>query len=121
MDLEILKKKLSSYRTPKGMLTRVNDDLLLEILQAWEQWTGPAEAFYRALGSHQKKMAKMLGKAKQLKREGHQAPFQELAVEGVTLPDGTPALICDIEVQDKNKLIRFRKVDLLIEYLKKVA
>jgi hypothetical protein len=42
MDLEVLKKRISSYRTPKGRITNLPDDLLCEILIAWEQWTGPA-------------------------------------------------------------------------------
>ena len=121
MDLEILKKKLSTFKTEGGRITKVSDDLLLEVLHSWEHWTGPAEEFYRGIGSRRNKMSRMLGKAKQLKREGHSSPFQEMAVDGVTMSDGAPTLICDIEVQDKNKIIRFRKVDLLIEYLKKAA
>jgi len=35
--------------------------------------------------------------------------------------DQSNSIICDIEVQHQNQIIRFRKVDLLIEYLKKVA
>ena len=47
--------------------------------------------------------------------------FQEIAVEGVTGTTPSQPLSCDIEVQDKNKVIRFGKVDVLIEYLKKAA
>ena len=57
MDMEILKKRISSYRTPKGRLTRVPDELLVDILKAWEQWTGPGSAFYSALGADHRKMA----------------------------------------------------------------
>ena len=121
MELEILKKKLSSYKGEGGRVTKVSDELLLEILCAWENWTGSARDFYRALGSNQKKMARMIGKAKQLKRDGHSMPFQELTIDGVTDAVTTAPLTCDIEVQEQNKLIRFRKVDLLVEYLKKVA
>ncbi|MCB9062949.1 MAG: hypothetical protein H6622_15610 [Halobacteriovoraceae bacterium] len=70
MDLTILSKKISSYRTPKGKITNLPDELLGEILFAWEQWTGAAYGFYKALGVDQRKMAKLMGKAKQLKREG---------------------------------------------------
>jgi len=45
VDLEILKKRISSYRTPKGRITSLPDDLLCEILSAWEQWTGPSSGF----------------------------------------------------------------------------
>ena len=120
MDLEILKKKLSSYRGEGGRVNNVSDELQLEILYAWEQWTGPARDFYRAIGSNYKKMARIIGKAKQLKRDGHSTPFQELAVDGITTST-SPTLMCDIELQENNKIIRFRKVDLLLEYLKKAA
>ena len=67
MDLEILKKRISSYRTPKGRITRVPDDLLIDILLAWEQWTGPGSGFYAALGADHRKMAGLIGRAKKLK------------------------------------------------------
>lgn len=121
MDLEILKKKLSSFRGEGGRVTKVSDELLLEILSYWENWSGSAKDFYRGIGSNQRKMARMIGKAKQLKRDGHSNPFEEIKVEGVTQTDSPSPLICDIEVQDKNKIIRFGKVDSLIEYLKKAA
>ena len=121
MELEVLKKKLSTFRGEGGRIRGVNDDLLLEILSAWEQWTGPAKHFYKAIGSSQKGMASMIGKAKKLKREGHSLPFEEIKVEGLTDTDNPVPVICDIEVQDKNKVIRFRKVDHLVEYLKKAA
>lgn len=121
MELEVLKKKLSSYRGEGGRVTKVSDELLLEILVAWEHWTGSAKDFYRGIGSNQKKMARMIGKAKQLRRDGTHVPFQEIAIEGLTDTNSPTPLVCDIEVQDKNKVIRFAKVDLLIEYLKKAA
>ena len=58
--MEILKKRISSYRTPKGRLTRVPDELLVDILKAWEQWTGPGSAFYSALGADHRKMAGLI-------------------------------------------------------------
>ncbi|NJM09763.1 MAG: hypothetical protein HC883_02385 [Bdellovibrionaceae bacterium] len=69
MDLEVLKKKISSYRTEGGHLTKVPDELIMEILMAWEQWTGPAKGFYSAVGVNQHKLAVILGKAKKLRRE----------------------------------------------------
>lgn len=121
MELEVLKKKLSAFKTARGRLRGVSDDLLLEVLSAWEQWGGTARDFYKGIGSSHKGMGSMLGKAKRLKREGAVMPFNEVTIEGLTTADNSVAIICDIEVQDRNKIIRFRKVDLLIEYLKKAA
>lgn len=121
MELEILKKKLSTFRGDGGRIRNVNDELLLEVLAAWEQWTGSAKEFYKSIGSSPKGMASMIGKAKRLKREGNVLPFQEVKIEGITNASEPAPVACDIEVQDKNKIIRFRKVDVLIEYLKKAA
>ena len=121
MELEVLKKKLSTYRGDGGRIRGVSDDLLLEILSAWEQWTGPASHFYKAIGSSRKGMASMIGKAKKLKREGHTIPFEEVQIEGLTDTQNPSPITCDIEVQHNDKIIRFRKVDPLIEYLKKAA
>jgi len=121
MDLEVLKKKLSTYKNARGQVRRVNDDLLLEVLSAWEHWTGTAKDFYKGIGISSTGMASMIGKAKRLKREGHTIPFEEIKIEGITDTDTPSPIICDIEVQDKNKIIRFRKVDHLVEYLQKAA
>lgn len=123
VDLEVLKKRLSSYRTPKGRLTRVPDELLVDILVAWERWTGPAVGFYAALGADHRKMAGLIGRAKKLKREGF---FPEDAFKDIQVsePGASPPLnpCQDIEiVRDQGKLIRLPEVELLIEFLKKVA
>ena len=69
-DLAVLKKKLSTFRSETGKLMNVSDELLFEILIVWEQWTGPASGFYSGLGADHRKMAKLIGRAKRLKREG---------------------------------------------------
>jgi len=120
MDLEILKKKLSAFRGEGGRIRGVNDELLLEVLAAWENWTGSSKDFYQGIGSSKTGICGILGKAKRLKREGASVPFSEVTIEGVTSTD-RQVFSCDIEVQENNKIIRFRKVDLLVEYLKKAA
>lgn len=123
MDLEILKKRLSSYRTPKGRITRVPDELLVDLLVAWEQWTGPAAGFYSALGADHRKMAGLIGRAKKLKREGFfpEEAFKEIKVsDPLTTPTGGPCQGIEI-VWDNGKLIRFQQVEYLIDFLKKVA
>lgn len=126
MDLEILKKRISSYRTPKGRITSLPDDLLCEILSAWEQWTGPASGFYAALGADFRKMASLIGRAKKLKREGRfpEESFKEIKVE--ESPSNLASLASGpchgVEILwDNGKLIRFPHVDNLIDFLKKVS
>mgnify|MGYP000035324723 CR=1 FL=1 len=55
MELEVLRKKLSSFKGEGGRVTNVSDDLLLEILSAWEHWSGTARDFYKSIGSNSKK------------------------------------------------------------------
>ena len=121
MELEILRKKLSSFRGEGGRIRKVSNEMLLEVLNAWELWPGSARDFYNGIGCSRKGMGSLLGKAKRLKREGATMPFQEISVQGITETVNSENLTCDIEVQENNKIIRFRKVDLLIEYLKKAS
>ena len=121
MDLAILKKKLSTFRSEKGKLMNVSDELLMELLLAWEAWTGPASGFYSALGVDHRKMAKLMGRAKKLKREGvfPESSFKEIKVESApTLVSGS----CGIELAWENgRVIRFAQVELLVDFLRKVA
>lgn len=126
MDLEVLKKKISSYRTSSGRITTLPDDLLCEILTAWEQWTGPASGFYSTLGADYRKMASLIGRAKKLKREGRfpEESFKEIKIEespsNLLSLTGGPCQGVEI-LWDNGKLIRFPHVDNLIDFLKKVA
>lgn len=121
MDLTILKKKLSTFRSEKGKLMNVSDELLMELLLAWEGWGGPASGFYGALGVDHRKMAKLMGRAKKLKREGvfPESGFKEIRLESApTLASGS----CVIELAWENgRIIRFAQVELLVDFLKKVA
>ena len=126
MDLEVLKKRISSYRTPSGRITSLPDDLLCEVLLAWEQWTGPASGFYSALGADYRKMTSLIGRAKKLKREGRfpEEIFKEVKIEEspsnlISLASG-PCQGIEI-LWDNGKLIRFPHVNNLIDFLKKVA
>lgn len=126
MDMVILKKKLSTFRSGTGKLMNVSDELLYEILIAWEQWTGPGSGFYAALGADHRKMAKLIGRAKKLKREGHfpAEEFKEIKLtEEIGGSVAGPLPPCSgIEIAwDNGKLIRFAQVEQLVDFLKRVA
>ena len=123
MDLEVLKKKVSTFRGEGGRVRGVSDELLMEILMAWEQWTGPAAGFSKAIGVSIKGMSSIIGKAKKLRREGHfpAEEFKEIKVGGGVQPGALPPC-SGVEIAwDNGRLIRFQQVDQLIDFLKKVA
>jgi hypothetical protein len=120
MDNVVLRKRLSSFRTKKGSYTRVSDDLLVDILRAWESWAGSSKEFYQSLGVRKGQLAPMIKKGKKLSKKGNygSGEFKELKLESlVGAPSGMP-----IEISWENgKVIRFSQVEALVDFLKKVA
>jgi len=123
MDLTVLSKKISSYRTPKGRITNLPDELLGEILHAWEQWTGAPANFYKALGADHRKMGSLMGRAKKLKRDGvfDGLEFTEVEIEESSIIPMTSNCNGAEILWDNGKIIRFNDVNLLIDFLKKAA
>lgn len=125
MELEILRKKISTYRGDGGRVRITDDSLLMEILAAWEQWTGPASGFYGAIGISKNGISSIIGKAKKLRREGHfpAEEFKEVKVDaaGPTSSATTgPCVGIELGLPD-GRVIRFPAVDPLLEFLKKAA
>ena len=125
MDLEVLKKRISTFKGDGGRVSITSDELLMEILSAWEQWTGPASGFYKSLGVSQKGISSIIGRAKKLRREGFPTDnFKEIKISdspsNLTSLVGGPCQGMEI-LWDNGKLIRFSQVEQLIDFLKKVA
>lgn len=124
MDMTVLKKKLSTYLSPKGQLRNLNDDILYEVLIAWENWTGSSPEFYRSLGFSHKQLAGLLGKAKKLKREGRfgEGEFKAVKIEGpvADVSEAGPCQGAEV-VWGNGRVIRFSQIDLLLDFLKKSA
>lgn len=121
MDLGLLKRKISTYRTEGGKLKNVSDELLMEILEAWENWSGPASRFYKAVGVDFRKMATFIGRAKKLKQEGHGiSRFKEIKLQSNKNSIKTPHAPIVLKFQ-RDKIIKFYEVDHLVDFLKKVA
>lgn len=124
MENVTLKKKLSSYTSDKGYLKNVGEDVLYEVLIAWENWTGTSKDFYRSLGFSSRQMASIIGKAKKLKREGYygEGEFKQVTVESLSADLAISSLSTPIEIIWKNgSVIRFSQVDHLVDFLKKSA
>ena len=120
MDNAILKKRLSTFKSSKGSLVRVSEEVLFDVIRVWEQWNGKSSDLARELGIDIKQLVFLIKKAKQLKREGvfPEENFKEIKVDGTSSAGG----LCGIELTwDNGKVIRFAQVEMLVDFLKKVA
>lgn len=122
MENAILKKRLNTFRTQGGHLRRVSDELVVDLLRAYELWPGTAAEFYRDLALSKQQLAVLMKKGKRLCREGQHpesGEFKEIALAAI--PHG--AVPCQaIELcWEQGKLIRFPAVEQLVEFLKKAA
>jgi hypothetical protein len=118
-DLAILKKRLSTYRTPKGQIRAVSDEVLVDLLRGWESWPGTSKEFYQLLGSNKSQIGALMKKAKKLSREGRypSEEFKEIQVDG--MGKGAAGSFGMEMLWEGGRVIRFSKVDHLLEFLQK--
>ena len=124
MDNGILKKRLNTYRTSKtGQLRAVADDVVIEVLRAWEGWSGTSKALCQELGIKPHQMVSIIKQGKNLIKSGVvvESEFKEikLDVAGST-PGAVPCQGIEL-VWDGGKLIRFSRVDELVDFMKRAA
>jgi len=115
----ILKKRLNTFRNNKGAIRGVPDDLIMDILRAWEQWTNTAKSFYQSLGLKKQQLSIIIKKGKCLLKDGKKklGPFTPVEIKASESCPKAPMVLN----WDKKKSIRFYQVDHLIEFLKKAA
>lgn len=125
MDNSILKKRLNTFKSANGKLTNVSDEVIMELLRAWEQWPGTSADLYRDLGLSKMQMVILLKKAKKLVKSGAmplESDFKEIKLDSATgqVMELPPCSGVEL-VWEGGKVIRFSQVDLLLDFLKKVA
>ena len=115
----ILKKRLNTCRTNKGSLVNIPDDLVIDIVRAWERWPGTAKSLYTSLGLQKQQLSNIIRKGKKLFKDGKQklGPFVPVEVKSTSNNQKAPIIL----MWDKKKSIRFYQVDHLVEFLKKSA
>lgn len=115
----ILKKRLNNCRTTNGNLSKVPSDLVIDIMRAWERWTGSSKSFYQSIGLKKQQLATMIKKGKRILKESADklGPFTPVEVKTSYGHDRNPIVLR----LDQKKSIRFYQVDHLIEFLKKAA
>lgn len=120
MDNAILKKRLNTFKSGKGSLTGVADDLVMDVLKAWEGWPGKSKALCQSLGVNSKQLVHLIKKGKNLVKSGAviERDFKEVKVASSESGDSGDCIVLKWE---PDKAIRFKQVDQLVEFLKKVA
>jgi len=122
MDNGVLRKRLNTYKTGKGgRLSKVGDEVVMNVLRAWENWPGSTADLYRDLGLSKMQLVTMIQKAKRLVKSGviPESEFKEVKVESSGSVDTCTDFIS--LKWDSGKVIRFRQVDQLVDFLKKVS
>lgn len=118
MENVVLRKRLNTYKSERGVLRKVDDEVVMEVLRAWENWAGSTADLYRELGLSKMQLVVMIQKAKRLVKKGVIAgsDFKEITVSGASSGHGQ-----GIELSLSNgKLIRFYDVGQAIEFLKRI-
>jgi len=120
METNVLKKRLNTYKSGKGTLRRVEDEVVMDVLRAWEQWQGSAADLYRELGLTKMQLVTMIQKGKRLVKKGvavGSGDFKEIKIS-----EATSESHGKIEFSwDNSRTIRFSTVSQLLEFLDRVG
>jgi hypothetical protein len=131
IDLLVLKKKIDGYRDSGGSIKHVPPELLLELRQIWEHYTGSPEQFRSELGVKIGTLRKLLVESKKLNHVLASAGAVGLAVEGrseESAPEQSHSQAnemfgnkLELVFDQGAKVIRFPSVDTLIDFMRKSA
>jgi hypothetical protein len=121
MENTVIKKRLNTYKSDGGRLSKVDDEVVIDVLRAWENWQGSATELYRELGLSKMQLVTMIQKAKRLVKKGAVtgSDFKEITVNG---SQGDSGCSYGIELSwEGGRLIRLKEVSQLVEFLKLVG
>ena len=121
MENAVIKKRLNTYKTEGGRLSNVDDEVVLDVLRGWENWQGSTADFYREIVLSKMQLLIMLKKGKKLVKNGAVSggAFKEISISAAS---GSMGSCYAIEVSlEHGRLVRFKEVSQLIEFLKLVG
>ena len=126
MDLMILKKKIDGYRAANGSIKKLPPELLLELRQTWEHYTGNHDQFRSELGVKTGTLRNLLLESKKLNHVIASAGAVELMAEGsqdrgMSGQVNTGGQTLELVFDQGAKVIRFPSVDLLVDFLRRSA
>lgn len=82
METAVIRKRLNTFKSGKGQLRAVSNDVVMEVLRGWESWPGKTSDYYREIGLSKMQMVTMIQKAKKLVKSGvvMESEFKEVSV-----------------------------------------
>jgi hypothetical protein len=124
----ILKKKIDGFRISDGRIRNMPPELLLELRQTWESFTGSQDQFRSELGVKTGTLRKLLTESKKLNHILASSGAMGMVPEGeAALESATPEIAglggrgVELSYDQGSKIIRFPSVDTLLEFLRKSA
>ena len=124
MDLMILKKKLDGFRAANGSIRDVSPEVLWELRQAWEHFTGPIEQFRSEIGIQTGTLRNLLLAAKKLNHvmaSASSMTLDETVGEQASVTSASDHSKLELVYDRGEKIIRFPDVATLLEFLKRAA
>ena len=126
MELAILKKKIDGFKAANGSIQRVSPEVLWELRQTWENFTGSPDEFRRGLGVKQGTLRNLLIESKKLNHMMASAGGLDLAGSVTEGGSGAaesvaPGSGLELVYDHGEKVIRFPSVDTLIDFLKRAS
>ncbi len=115
----ILKKRVNTFKNAKGALYGLPDNLIIDLVRAWERWPGSSKSFYQGIGVKKQQMGFIIKKGKRLFKEGGESlgPFTPVEIKSTDHCGKAPMVLN----WDEKNSISFYQVDHLLEFLKKAA
>jgi hypothetical protein len=123
METAIIKKRLNTFKSGKGTLTNVGNEVVMEVLRGWESWPGTSSDYYREIGLSKMQLTAMIKKGKNLVKSGAvtESEFKEISLPmGGASAGGYDGIGMELRL-DATRAIRFSNVDNLVEFLKKTT
>lgn len=122
MESAIIRKRLNTFKSAKGKLTRVSDDVVIEVLRGWESWPGKAVDYYRDIGITRQQLWVLIKKGKSLVKSGRvtESEFREISLPMVGQDVGLGGIGMELKL-DANRAIKFSQVDQLVDFIKKTS
>jgi len=122
MEAAVIRKRLNTFKSAKGKLTKVSDDVVMEVLRGWEGWSGSTADYFREIGITKQQLAVLIKKGKKLVKSGKvmESEFKEIGVSAMGETVVSNGVGMELRLEG-NRTVKFAQVDQLIEFIKKTS